>query len=49
MKKYLFYLPLFYVGLSACSSQQQEESTTVVKEEDSRPLQEAPPINLLQE
>jgi hypothetical protein len=35
MKKYLFYLPLFYVGLSACSSQQQEESTTVVKEEDS--------------
>jgi hypothetical protein len=35
MKKYLFYLPLFYIACSSCSSPQLEESTTVVKEEDS--------------
>lgn len=35
MKKYLFYLPIFYITLSACSSPQMEVSKTVVKKDNS--------------
>jgi hypothetical protein len=46
MKKYLFYLPLFYVAFSACSSPQQEESKTVIKVEEKEEPELIPEVKL---